>query len=150
MMTKRTAIPVLAVYLLLSACSASGVGGGPMTAGAEPLGQARFSWTTRGGDSAELMAELPDGERFRGMATSQSFRTQPGVAFVVGQKKRDTTVVIPTEGKSWTGEIEATLVGNRGRSMRCSLRERRAGMGFEGGASGTCRISDGSEIAALF
>lgn len=149
-MTRRTATPLIAACLLLGACSAAGSGGGPMTVGARALGQAKFSWVTRGGDSAELLAELPDGERYRGTATSISTRSQPGVAFAVGPRRRDTTVIIPTDTKHWMGEIEATLAGDRGQSMRCFLRERRAGLGFEGGASGTCRTSDGREIAALF
>lgn len=146
---RAATMAVVAANIALGACTASGSGNGMLSGGGRPMGQAQFAWNTRGGDSAELTAILPDGERFSGRATSVSTRSQPGVGFVVGPRRGETAVVLPTDGKNWTGEIDATLLGDRGRSMHCVLRERRAGMGLESGASGTCRISDGREIAVV-
>lgn len=133
--------------LLLAACSASGSATGLVTESGQAVGKARFLWKTDGGDTARLIAVLPDGERFVGPAVAKSMRTDPGVSFVVGSRQRDSKMVIPTDGKVWTGEITATLIGDRGRSMQCELVEHRPGLGLEGGASGTCRVSDGRDVA---
>jgi hypothetical protein len=145
---KKTIPMALAGLVALSACTAAGGGHGIVTGGNRPAGEVRFEWQTHGGATARLVAVLPDGERFEGPATSISSVTEPGVGFLFGGKRPEMIVQAP--GKLWTGEIEAVLTGDRGRSMDCRLREKKAGMGFESGASGSCQISDGRRIAATF
>lgn len=147
----RAVLTTIVVALALVGCSATGTTVAPVSsASGAPSGTARFSYYTRGAASARLVALLPGGERFEGEAISRNVHTDPGVGFVTGRHVRDTRVVIPTSSKTWTGDIDAVLTNAEGEIMECSLRERRAGLGLEGGAVGTCTVSDGRRLAARF
>lgn len=136
--------------LLLGACSATGAATGLVTSDGSPAGQARFSYVTHGGASARLLAEMPDGERFEGNAISGSQTSEPSIGFVFDDGGRRPQTVIATGSRTWTGEIDAWLTGSHGHSMQCHLREKRPGLGLEGGATGSCRVSDGRQIVADF
>lgn len=134
---------LLGAALPLAACVASGNGTGAVTApNGGPQGPARVTFTTDGGAVAQMTVTLPDGEAFQGPAVSGQRQGGPGVGF--GPGKGDIFVTAP--GREWTGEITAALRSGAGRTMDCRLTEKRAGLGLEGGAVGTCTVSDGRRV----
>lgn len=136
-------IVLFGAVLPLAACMASGGGTGALTSPTgRPEGPARVEFTTNGGATAQMTVTLPDGEVFRGPAVSGQRHGQPGVGF--GPGKTDIFVTAP--GREWTGEITAALRSAAGRTMDCRLTERRAGLGLEGGAVGSCTVSDGRRV----
>jgi hypothetical protein len=133
----------LGAALPLAACVASGGGTGAVTSPAgRPEGPARVEFTTQGGAVAQMTVTMPDGEVFRGPAVSGQRQSQPGVGFGPGTKD----IFVTTPGREWTGEVLAVLRSARGQNMDCALREKRTGLGLEGGAVGSCTVADGRRV----
>lgn len=138
----------LSLTLLAAGCSAMGGGTGLVTDRVgRPLGAARVTYETDGGATAKLTVVTPDGEAFTGSAVSLSTRTAPNVGFLVGNTKARPNFLFNAGSKEWTGTIAAVLFGPSGQTMQCQLQEKDPGQGFEGGALGSCEVSDGRRIA---
>ena len=135
---------VLTAAAGLAACSATGSGTGIVTsAKGNAAGGAVVSYLTEGGATAQLSVSMPDGEVFRGSALSGSTAGTPGFAFAPG---RHGTLLITSPRPEWTGDVIAALHSGRGHTMDCRLREKRVGLGLEGGALGSCTVSDGRHV----
>jgi hypothetical protein len=94
---------------------------------------------------------MPDGEVFKGRAVMQGRRTTigyqdfSGMAFGPGGTVR-ANVFGPSSSNTYTGQMGAVLLGNRGRSMRCQF-QYASTAGFTGaGGAGVCQVSDGKDI----
>jgi hypothetical protein len=136
-------LTILGAALPLAACVASGAGTGAVTSpSGRPEGPARVEFTTQGGATAQMTVTMPDGEVFRGPAVSGQRQSQPGVGFGPGTKD----IFVTAPGREWTGEILAVLRSAKGQTMDCALREKRTGLGLEGGAVGSCTVSDGRRV----
>ena len=96
---------------------------------------------------AELLAVLPNGERFRGK--SEWFdKTQE----MMEADSTDTDeVAIHFEAiQTFSGNVKATLSGNRGGTIECRFKLTDVIIGFSGGGIGLCQISDGRVMDVFF
>lgn len=142
----------LSLVAALAGCTAYGSTIGKVTDRAgQPEGPAKVSYETHGGTTAKLTVAMPDGEIFAGTALELSRHTDPHLGFSFGSgRKEKPGLLVDSGGREWDGTIEAVLNDSRGRTMTCRLREKRPGLGFEGGAIGICRVGDGREVAIEF
>ncbi|WP_439816000.1 hypothetical protein [Zavarzinia sp. CC-PAN008] len=148
-----------ALGLFLAACAPTtgrieGVVQGPDGLSQGPV-QMTYVQLPSGGES-ELAAMLPDGEKFTGKGvrvaeesrgSSVSFGFGGGFGWGGGF---GSSVIAPYDQTTYTGELQAQLFGDRGRTMACRFQAARPSAGFDGGGIGNCRISDGRQIAARF
>lgn len=141
--TEMQKILIALAMLTLAGCSATGAGTGVVVSKhGKPAGKARVEFVTQGGATAQMTVSLAAGETFRGTAVSGSRQGMLGAGF--GPRKGDIFLLAP--GQEWTGEMLAALSSPAGATMECQLREKRIGLGLEGGAIGTCKISDGRQM----
>ncbi|MBO3759868.1 hypothetical protein [Ciceribacter sp. L1K22] len=144
-------LPILVAIstaLTMTGCTATGSGDSRVTDRiGRPMGSARVTYETSGGATARMTVALPDGEIYTGSALSVSRNSEPHAGFLVGSGKVRSSLLIDAGTREWEGTIEAVLAGSAGRTMTCRLREKKTGLGFEGGVLGTCTVSDGRVVA---
>jgi hypothetical protein len=129
-----------ALILLTSACS--GTLQGQMQGGEAVT----FAYEDTGFDSGSLTVTLPDGELFQGKYINKNSDVS-GSAHVFGDGGSATVITSETVRP---GTIIATLFGNMGRTMKCSLTPSNASMGMVSSGVGDCRVSDGRIIDVIF
>ena len=94
--------------------------------------------------TAELFMVMPDGERFRGR--SERFdRTED-------MKKTDAEDISAhfEELQTFSGNAQATLVGNRGNIIKCRFKIADFILGYGSGGFGLCQMADGRVIDVFF
>jgi hypothetical protein len=148
-------------------CATQGVGSGDLApryeAAQRNVGRVIFRWESDGPSATRgrITAILPDGESFTGEYRQPAqnlqtygpdwYKTEPGMvwppthpgepdAFFIGGVPTDH--VLP----EYSGRLLAILKGPGGATMRCWLHLDQPRHGPAGGASGTCRLSDGERI----
>ena len=104
-----------------------------------------------------------DGERFKGSYlridenapqnllsrihsawTSRSFdRFEAGP---YGDERLSREIRVPAFRRRYSGEVVASLAGDRGGAIRCRFSLERPDLGLPGGATGRCQVTDGSTI----
>jgi len=103
-----------------------------------------------------LRVSLPDGETFIGKAVqvgnSVSIGQSFGSAFGVSSSGRTFAAAGSGFGvvSTFTGNVEAVLFGNRGRSMQCRLRYADSSGFTTAGGVGVCETSDGKVIDVMW
>jgi hypothetical protein len=82
--------------------------------------------------------------RIHGAWTSRSFdRFEVGP---YGDERLSREIRIPAFRRRYSGEVVASLAGDRGGAMRCRFSLARPDLGLPGGATGRCQVSDGSAV----
>jgi len=82
--------------------------------------------------------------RIHGAWTSRSFdRFETGP---YGNERLSKEITIPAFRRRYSGEVVASLAGDRGGAMRCRFSLERPDLGLPGGATGRCQVTDGSTI----
>ncbi len=96
---------------------------------------------------AELIAVLPNGERFRGKPERLD-RTKE----MMEADSTDTDdIAVHFEAlQTFPGNVKATLSGNRGDVIKCRFKLSDVILGFSSGGFGICQISDGRIIDVFF
>jgi len=97
--------------------------------------------------SAELIAVLPSGEHFLGKSERLD-------------RVKDVMATSPNEAddmafhfealQTFSGNVKATLSGNRGNIIRCRFKLTDVILGFSSGGTGICQVSDGRVIDVFF
>ncbi|MAS87251.1 MAG: hypothetical protein CMH30_04655 [Micavibrio sp.] len=131
---------LVALILLTAACS--GTLQGQMQGGEAVT----FNYEDTGFDSGTLSVTLPDGEFFQGKYVNKNSDSS-GSAHVFGSGGSATVVTSETVR---SGIIVATLFGNKGQTMKCSLTPSNASMGMVSSGVGDCLVSDGRKIDVIF
>ncbi len=96
---------------------------------------------------AELIAVLPNGERFGGKPEK--------LDKIKEMMETDSTatddIAVHFEAlQTFPGNVKATLSGNRGNIIKCRFKLTDGIIGFSGGGFGICQISDGRVIDVFF
>ncbi len=166
-MTRQTTMLGLALLAVTAGCATHGVGTGDLApryeAAQRDLGPVVFRWKSDGASATrgQITALLPDGTSFHGVYRqptrnletygSDWYKTEPGMVwppthpgeadpfFIEGVQ---TDHVLP----QYSGRMLAVLKGPGDITMRCWLQLDQPRQGPAGGASGTCRLSDGERI----
>jgi hypothetical protein len=97
--------------------------------------------------NAELVAIMPDGERFSGKSERLGKNEAMAEAFGTDDAEDSTHF---KEVLAFSGNAQATLSGNRGNVIKCRFRITDILMGFSSGGVGLCQISDGRTIEVFF
>jgi hypothetical protein len=96
---------------------------------------------------AELIAALPDGERFQGKPERLDTTKEMLAAGAAGST--DAAANFPAL-QTFPGNVKATLTGNRGGKMACRFKLTDVILGFSSGGFGLCQMSDGRVIDVFF
>jgi len=102
-----------------------------------------FNFTTPIWDSGEITATTPDGEIFKGKYVNKN-GTSYGVGFGFGGDGG------MFGGKNYSGDMVATLIGNKGHSMQCIFTPNHTGINVWKSGIGKCDVSDGRKIDVVF
>jgi hypothetical protein len=136
---------LLALSVLLAACS--GTMKGRVQQGDESV---NFQFEDNGIGHGTLRAAFSGGETFKGRFADESssgfittFDTEGPKATIVHREEFEAI-------ESYSGNVEAILFGNQGRTMRCKFRPVNSFMGLPSGGEGRCQISDGRVIDVRF
>ena len=136
---------LLALSVLLAACS--GTMKGRVQQGDESV---NFQFEDTGIGHGTLSAAFSGGETFKGRFADESssgfittFDTEGPKATIVHREEFEAI-------ESYSGNVEAILFGNQGRTMRCKFRPVNSFMGLPSGGEGRCQISDGRVIDVRF
>ena len=136
---------LLALSVLLAACS--GTMKGMVQQGDESV---NFQFEDTGIGHGTLRAAFSGGETFKGRFADESssgfittFDTEGPKATIVHREEFEAV-------ESYSGNVEAILFGNQGRTMRCKFRPVNSFMGLPSGGEGRCQISDGRVIDVRF
>ena len=96
---------------------------------------------------AELITVLPSGERFRGnserLDTTKEMMAAHSSEAVEGAGRFE-------EVLAFSGNVKATLSGNRGNTMKCRFELTDVIIGFSSGGFGLCQLADGRVIDVFF
>ena len=136
---------LLLFIVLLAPCS--GTMKGMVQQGGESV---NFQFEETGIGHGKLTTTLSEGETFKGR-----FADEASSGYVTGFDTEGTgaTIVHREEFEaveSYSGDIEATLFGNKGHTMRCKFRAANSLMGLPSGGVGRCQVSDGRVIDVQF
>ena len=99
------------------------------------------------GMSSDSLTAVIDGEAFAGKAVMRGASTTVGTAF--GRATAGTTTAFGTStliGSSYTGDVVATLIGNRGSTLSCQLQYADSSGFTTAGGVGVCQHSYGRVI----
>lgn len=96
---------------------------------------------------AELIAILPNGERFRGKSERFDRTKDMMEAAKTGIDDRSAHFQAV---QTFSGNVKATLSGNRGDLIECRFKLTDTIIGFSSGGFGICQISDGRVIDVFF
>ena len=96
---------------------------------------------------AELITVLPGGERFRGKPERLDATKD--------MMEADSSETVEKFGRfeevqAFTGNIKATLSGNKGNTMQCRFELTDVIIGFSSGGFGLCQLADGRVIDVFF
>lgn len=100
----------------------------------------------------ELSVTLPDGETFTGKAVMEGRSTSLVQGFGKATAVSTSGAMATGRGSSfgvvstYTGNVQAVLFGDRGRTMQCALRYADAGGFTAAGGIGVCEASDGKIV----
>lgn len=122
----------LGVFAILAACS------GNMQGVVRGTGQPVLFAYQEGMSSDSLTTEI-EGEEFTGKAVMRGSSTTIGTVF--GDSSTSTLM-----GSRYTGDIVATLIGNRGSTLSCQLQYADSSGLTSAGGVGVCQHSDGRII----
>ena len=131
---------IVVVAATLSAC------GGNMQGVVRGTGQPVTFTYEQGVSSDNLTTEI-DGETFAGKAVMRGSSTTVGT--VIGAATASTTTAFGTStliASSYTGNVVATMIGNRGSSLSCQLQYADSSGFTTAGGVGVCQHSDGRVI----
>jgi hypothetical protein len=166
-MWKRSWYPLLILSAALLAPSAQALGG-IMAGRWSPMGREPETVTVsfnsdRKGQGTMHITLGREGERFKGTYlrlgadaprnrlsliygawTSSAFDGFESGPYGSGWVREEIT--IQSFQRRYSGEVVASLAGDRGNSVRCRFRVRRPDLGLPGGATGRCQVTDGSTI----
>lgn len=136
----RKVIVGITLLAALSAC------GGTMKGAVRGTGQP-VQFTYEQGMSSDTLTAIIDGETFQGKAVMRGATSTVGTGFGTvqsgGTSAFGTTTVF---GSTTTGDMVATLLGNRGSSLNCELQYADSSGFTTAGGVGVCRHSDGRMI----
>ena len=96
---------------------------------------------------AELIADLPSGEHFRGR--SERLDTKQEALSSNTAAGGDESVAFPAL-QTFPGNSKAVLSGSRGSKMACRFKLTDVIIGFSSGGFGVCQMSDGRVIDVFF
>lgn len=138
---KKT-IFIFVICSMLSAC-ANTMQGQMYNTKTKKTEAVNFNFTTPIWDSGEITATTPDGETFTGkyvnkkgsfMGAGLGFSGNGGMFM----------------GQAHTGDMVATLIGNKGNSMQCVFTPNHMGINIWKSGVGKCDVSDGRKIDVIF
>ena len=127
--------PACAGILLIAAWGCSGAMQGVVR---EDAKRVPFNYTHGIIGTGDIVAVMPDGERFEGRLTEAG---APGST----DSSSSYAAVDPL-----IGNADAMLYGNRGSTMKCRFRMADTIIGLAGGGFGICQASDGRVIDIFF
>lgn len=139
-----TAAIIFTGALLLSTAGCSGTMDGLIRSDAARI---QITYTDSRVAVAELFAELPSGEKFRGKSERFDTKQEAMTAGVAGGK--DESVVFPAL-QTFPANAKAVLSGSRGGKMACRFKLTDVIIGFSSGGFGICQLSDGRVIDVFF
>lgn len=103
----------------------------------------RIPFTYEQGAVSDKYRTTVDGENFEGKAVFANASSGSGVAIANGQ-------VVPVVTSTTTGNLVATLFGDRGSTMRCSMNYADSSGFTTMGGVGVCQHSDGRIIDVMW
>lgn len=138
----------ISLLLLLLLCGCSGVMTGMIRGEKAPV-QIHYK---QGFASDQLTVVMPDGETYSGKAVmvGKSHSTNIGYASIQAKPQRGRPITVSGNTfetqTTYTGNVRAVLIGNRGGSMRCDLTYVDTGGETSAGGVGVCETADGQSI----
>ena len=136
---KRT-IAILTT-LLLTACAGTMQG---QIRGGKPV---QFAYQEGMFDSGTITATLPDGEVFTGKFVNKNSEANFGMW---GANSNGVFGGGGGSGTTYSGEMLATLLGNKGHTMQCVFTPNGTGLSLVKSGVGKCEVSDGRKIDVIF
>jgi hypothetical protein len=141
---KKPGVFILAVIFLTVTLGCTGQMDGVIRRDAARI---EITYTDSRFSAAELIAVLPSGEHFLG----KSERLDRAKDMMETNPSKTDDIAVHFEAlQAFPGNVKATLSGNRGKIIRCRFKLTDVILGFSGGGTGVCQVSDGRVIDVFF
>jgi hypothetical protein len=141
---KKPVIFILAAALLLATIGCTGTMDGVIQ---QDAARFQITYTDSRIAVAELIAQLPSGERFQGKSERLDAKQEAMASDTAAGE--DESAAFPAL-LTFPGNAKAVLLGNRGNKMACRFKLTDVIIGFSSGGFGVCQMSDGRVIDVFF
>ena len=141
---KKTGTFISAAVLLLTTFGCTGTMDGVIQ---QDAARFQITYTDSRVSVAELIADLPSGEHFRGK--SERFDTMQEAMATDAAGGKEESAAFPAL-QTFPANAKAVLSGNRGSKMACRFKLTDIIIGFSSGGFGICQMSDGRVIDVFF